>query len=88
MPSRNLVPRLPAQTFRYFQNTMLAISNIWLCLFGENASISDKVSILRQAPYSVKTINSLRGYPFLQVLNRKYGARIREHFLLSVTILC
>ncbi len=29
---------------------MLAILNIWLCLFSENSSILNKMSILGQAP--------------------------------------
>ncbi len=50
MTFRSLVPRLPAQTFRYSHKTMLAISTIWLCLFCENASILNKMSIFGQAP--------------------------------------
>ena len=48
MPSRSL--RLPAQTLRNSQKIMLAISNIWLCLFFKNFSILNKMPILGQAP--------------------------------------
>ncbi len=50
MSFRSLVPRLPAQTLRYFKKIMLAISPIWLCLFFGNALILNKMPILGQAP--------------------------------------
>jgi len=50
MPFRSL--RLPAQTLRNSQKIMLAISNIWLCLFFKNFSILNKIPILAQAPSS------------------------------------
>ncbi len=40
-----------AQTLRIFKKTMLAISNIWLCLFFENFSILTKTPILGQPPW-------------------------------------